>query len=371
MGSNNNRPLKILTWHIHSSYLYYLLQTPHEFYVPKKPGRPEAYGGLPKGPSFEWPSNAHEVPAHEVKNLDLDVILFQVKRNYIYDQFEILSEEQRMLPRIYLEHDPPREHPTDTKHWVEDPNTLIVHVTHFNKLMWDNNRSPTKVIEHGVVVPEDIRYSGELNRGIVVVNDIAARGRRLGADIYLHTKMHTPLDLVGIKAEDAGGLGEIKHHELPAFEARYRYFFNPIRYTSLGLAVCEAMMVGLPIIGLATTEMVSVIENGYSGYLDTSIDTLIDAMKLLVAEPDEARKLSKGSRQTALERFNVQRFSSEWYETIQETAANGKSQQDLPEYAVVDLLEETFTSYSIPLTGKSTITTSELPESEASTGESN
>jgi NAD(P)-dependent dehydrogenase (short-subunit alcohol dehydrogenase family) len=29
---------------------------------------------------------------------------------------------------------------------------------------------------------------------------------------------------------------------------------KPVRYTSLGLAVCEAMMLGLPIIGLATTE---------------------------------------------------------------------------------------------------------------------
>jgi ADP-heptose:LPS heptosyltransferase len=29
---------------------------------------------------------------------------------------EILTEAQRRLPRIYLEHDPPREHPTDTRH---------------------------------------------------------------------------------------------------------------------------------------------------------------------------------------------------------------------------------------------------------------
>jgi len=40
-----------------------------------------------------------------------------------------------------------------------------------------------------------------------------------------------------------------------------RFFFNPIRYTSLGLAVCEAMMVGMPIIGLATTEMATTVQN--------------------------------------------------------------------------------------------------------------
>ena len=45
--------------------------------------------------------------------LDLDCILFQSRRNYLEDQ-EILSPEQRRLPRIYVEHDPPRETPTDT-----------------------------------------------------------------------------------------------------------------------------------------------------------------------------------------------------------------------------------------------------------------
>ena len=88
------------------------------------------------------------------------------------------------MPRIYLEHDPPQEHPTDTRHWVDDPNVMLVHVTPFNALMWDSGRTPTRVIEHGVMVPEDVRYSGELNRGLVVVNHLKRRGRRLGSDIF-------------------------------------------------------------------------------------------------------------------------------------------------------------------------------------------
>lgn len=364
MGSNTKRPLKILTWHIHSSYLYYLLHTPHEFYIPVKPGRPEAYGGLPGGPSFTWPANAHEVPADEVRNLDLDVILFQVKRNYFYDQFEILSEKQRRLPRVYLEHEPPREHPIDTKHWVDDPNTLLVHVTHFNKLMWDNNRTPVKVIEHGVTIPDDARYTGELEKGIVVINDMASRGRRLGADIYQYAAERAPLDLVGINAEESGGLGEVRHHELPYFVTKYRFFFNPIRYTSLGLAVCEAMMAGMPVIGLATTEMVTVVENGYSGYLDTNISTIVDAMKMLLDNPDEARRLSRGARQAAIERFHIDRFTSDWSKTLVEAASTGKSKQELPEYAVTGAFEETYASYSLPSTGGPTVTTSEMPGTE-------
>ena len=39
------RPLKILTWHTHGSYLLYLTQVPHEFYVLSKPDRPPGYAG--------------------------------------------------------------------------------------------------------------------------------------------------------------------------------------------------------------------------------------------------------------------------------------------------------------------------------------
>ena len=38
------RRLKILTWHTHGAYLYYLTQAPHDFYVLSKPGRPPGYG---------------------------------------------------------------------------------------------------------------------------------------------------------------------------------------------------------------------------------------------------------------------------------------------------------------------------------------
>jgi glycosyltransferase involved in cell wall biosynthesis len=305
-----NKPLRVLTWHVHGSYLYYLAHAPHEFYVPAKPGRPEGYGG--RAGSSRWPDGLIEVPAEEVKNLKLDCILFQSRKNYLEDQYEILTEEQRRLPRIYLEHDPPRENPTDTCHIVDDPNVLLVHVTHFNNLMWDSGRTPTMVIDHGVTIPDDARYTGELDKGIVVVNGIARRGRRLGADVFAKVREQVPLDLVGMLSEEAGGIGEVKLQYLHAFEARYRFFFNPIRYTSLGLAVCEAMMCGMPIIGLATTEMVTAVQNGVSGYVDTNVDNLIACMKDLICNPEEARRLGEGARLYALERFNIARFAHDW-----------------------------------------------------------
>ena len=309
------RKLRIFTWHIHGSYMYYLLQSQHEFFLPVKTDGSPGFGG--RGDIPHWPDNVHDVPAEQVKELDFDLILFQTRRNYEVDQYEIFTEQQRRLPRIYLEHDTPRETPTDTKHWVDDPEILLVHCTYFNNLMWDNNRTPTYVIEHGVIVPEDVRYTGELNKGIVVINDLKRRGRRLGSDIFEQARLVTPLDLVGIHWEESGGLGEVPLPALPAFESHYRFFFNPIRYTSMGLAVCEAMMIGMPIVGLATTEMVTVIENGLNGYIDTNPGALVDYMRELLDDPGLAHRMGMMARHTALQRFNIQRFVRDWSEAFE------------------------------------------------------
>lgn len=323
-------PLKIFTWHIHGSYLYYLSQSTNQFYIPVREDRSDGYGG--RSGSFAWGNNVIEVPVEEIKDQDFDVILFQSRKNYLEDQYEILSERQRALPRVYLEHDPPREQPTDTKHIVDDPEMLLVHVTHFNKLMWDNNRTPSRVIDHGVIVPEDVQYSGELPRGLVVVNNLFKRGRRLGLDVFEYVRQRVPMDLIGINSDLAGGIGSLPLDQVAPFEARYRFFFNPIRYTSLGLAVCEAMMIGMPIIGLATTEMVTAVENDVSGYLDTNVDNLILVMKDLIENPGKASQWSRGAKEAAQKRFNIQRFAADWDETFRQVANNRQTEAVLSSF---------------------------------------
>jgi hypothetical protein len=307
--------LKILTWHTHGSYLHYLTQVPHDFYVLSKPDRPPGYSG--RYGHIPWGDNVIDMPVDQVKDHRFDCILFQDDDQYLTDQHIYLSQAQRRLPRIYLEHDTPREHPTDMRHPVDDPEMLLVHVTPFNALMWNSGRTPTRIVEHGVIVPKGAVYDGSLARGLVVVNNLASRGRRLGGDIYHTVRKDVALDLVGMGAQDVpGGLGEVQLTQLPAFSAKYRFFFNPIRYTSLGLAVIEAMMIGMPIIALATTEMATVIRNDVSGYADTSIPKLVKHMQDLLTDPEKARLLGEGAKRYALERFNIDRFVADWNETF-------------------------------------------------------
>lgn len=304
------RRLRVLTWHVHGNYLWYLTQAPHDFYVPFRAGGAPGYGG--RSPGFPWPPNLHQVASSDVRRRAFDVVIFQTHRNWLVDQHELLSDAQRRLPRICIEHDPPLEHPVDQRHPVQDRDVLIVHVTPFNALAWDTGDVPTHVIDHGVVVPPDVAYTGELDRGIVAINNLRTRGRRLGADLFLRARDRLPLDLVGLDAESLGGIGPVPPVGLRAFEAHYRFLFHPSRWSSLGLAVIEAMSIGMPVAALATTEMPMVIEDGVHGLIDTDIDRLISRMRDLIDDPGLAREMGECARQRALERFHIDRFTDDW-----------------------------------------------------------
>jgi hypothetical protein len=311
--------LRILTWHVHGNYLYYLSQAPHDFYIVTKPGNPPGYAGC--GGALPWGPNVHEVPYAEVPGTQFDCVLYQHQQHYLQDRLLLLTAAQRALPTLYLEHDPPQQHPTNTLHPVQDRAVMLVHVTPFNALMWDSGMTPHCVIEHGVIVPSNACYEGTLPKGICVVNHLARRGRRLGADVFEQARRQVALDLVGMGAQESNGLGEIANPDLPAFMARYRFFFNPIRYTSLGLAVIEAMMIGLPIVALATTEMATVIQNGRNGFADTRVPALIDAMHALLKDPALAHEWGNQARRTAQERFDIHRFAHDWNQVLRTVSA--------------------------------------------------
>ncbi len=316
----HSRRLQVLTWHVHGNYLWYLSETPCDFILPVGGRSGHGYSG--RGNTFPFGENVKDCPLKDLKTQRFDCILFQSRKHFEFDQHELLSASQQRLPKIYLEHDPPWDDVTDQKHWFNDPNGLLVHVTHYNRLMWQSDKVPTRVIEHGVKVPESARFSGELPRGITALNHLARRGRKVGADIFRDLAKRTPLDLVGMAAEEAGGLEEISPTELAHFISRYRYFFSPIRYTSLGLAILEAMSIGLPIVGLATCELATVINNGVHGYLDNNPSRLLEHMERLVGDRRLAQQMGEAARQLALERFNIRRFADDWHQLLCEVAGD-------------------------------------------------
>lgn len=313
------RRLRILTWHVHGNYLYALSHVPHDFVVPGLPGRVPHYGAL--GDRIPWGTGLTQVSADALRDMQFDCVLYQSRQN-LEDARLLLSEEQRALPSAYLEHDPPMPHPTDTRHVFSHDKGMIVHVTPYNAVMWDCGDMPSRVVEHGVPAPT-VSYDGSFGKGIAVVNHLGRRGRRIGVDVFEHVRARTPLDLIGMESEKLGGLGEVPNMEVAAFMARYRYFFSPIRYASLGLSLIEAMLCGVPVVGFGGTELPVLVRNGENGYVDNRLDRLVDVGRQLLAEPELARAWGAAGREMALQRFGMDRFVSDWvnvFETLMETA---------------------------------------------------
>ncbi len=73
MPPSSSRRLRILTWHVHGSYLDSLVRTGHEFFLPVRDGSDGRHGGVGH---WGWPRDrVHEVPERAVRELDVDAVL--------------------------------------------------------------------------------------------------------------------------------------------------------------------------------------------------------------------------------------------------------------------------------------------------------
>jgi len=72
------------------------------------------------------------------------------------------------------------------------------------------------------------------------------------------------------------------------------------------------MMIGMPVVGLATTEMATVFRGSCASLVDTDVARLIKTMKALLEDPELAVRLGAAGKAIAAERFEINRFTQQW-----------------------------------------------------------
>jgi glycosyltransferase involved in cell wall biosynthesis len=186
------------------------------------------------------------------------------------------------------------------------------------------------VIEHGIVDPGE-RYTGEIAHAAVVVNDPVRRGRVTGTDLLPGFAEHAPLDVFGMR------VNALRHHpgfppdrihlheDLPQDQmhtelARRRVYVHPIRWTSLGLSLLEAMQLGMPAVALATTEAARAVPPG-AGVVSPSVAELHEAMCAFINDKELARETGAAAREAALERYGLKRFLERWDQVLAEVSS--------------------------------------------------
>jgi glycosyltransferase involved in cell wall biosynthesis len=312
--------MRILLWHVHGSWTTALVQGEHTYVLPVLPDRSE--NGRGRAETWDWPDSAVDVTPEEAEEAEVDVVILQRPHELhgLAEQWLGGRVPGVDLPAVYLEHNAPQGRIADMVHPAADrPDLTLVHVTHFNDLFWDSGSTPTRVIEHGVVDP-GYRYLGELPRAAVAINEAGRRGRVTGTDLVGRFADRVPLDLFGIGAGSLGGTENLRQEELHDELARRRVYLHPIRWTSLGLSLIEAMHIGMPVVALATTEAPEAVPPE-AGVISTRVETLADAACRYVADRDIAREAGLAARKAALERYGLKRFLADWDELLAEVVA--------------------------------------------------
>jgi hypothetical protein len=311
--------MKVLLWHVHGAWTTAFVHGDHEYTVPVVADRGPDGVGIAR--TYAWPEGVRELPPERLRDEDFDAVVLQRPH-----ELEHLAEEWlgrrpgRDLPAVYVEHNAPQGRIADMRHPAADrPDLVLVHVTHFNSLFWDAGSTPTRVVEHGIVDPGH-RYTGELPRTAVVINEARRRARVTGTDLLDRFAAAAPLDLFGMDAASLGGIEDLPQADLHDELARRRVYLHPIRWTSLGLSLIEAMHLGMPVVALGTTEAHEAVP-AEAGAVSTRIDVLENTIRRLVADPAEAHERGQAAREAALERYGLERFLADWDDVLEAVAS--------------------------------------------------
>jgi hypothetical protein len=316
--------VRVLLWHVHGAWTTAFVHGGHQYLVPTLPER--GASGRGRARTYTWPRSAVEITPEQAAHAEVDVVVLQRPEELhgLAERWLGGRRPGRDLPAVYLEHNAPQGRIAGMRHPAADrPDLHLVHVTHFNHLFWDAGTTPTRVIEHGIVDPGE-RWSGTVERAAVVINEPSRRGRVTGTDLLGRLSAAVPIDLFGIGTEQVGDGDRVRAHgDLPHDRrlldelARRRLYLHPVRWTSLGLSLLEAMHLGMPVVGLATTEVVEAVPPE-AGVLSTRVDTLAEAAAELLRDPERARVMGKAARAAAQARYGLPRFLRDWDQLLEE-----------------------------------------------------
>jgi len=309
--------MNVLLWHVHGSWTTAFVSGSHHYVVPVLPDR--GPDGLGRARTWRWPDSVREVAPEALADEDVDVVVLQRPHEADLAETWLRRRPGRDVPAVFVEHNAPQGRIADMRHATADRRDLVlVHVTHFNRLLWDAGTTKTSVIEHGIVDPGE-RYSGELASAAVVVNEPVRRGRVTGTDLLPFFASHVPLRLYGMRTAELGG-ADLTQAQLHDAMARHRVYLHPIRWTSLGLSLIEAMHLGMPVVALATTEVPAAVPP-QAGIVSNDLDELARELVALMNEPERCSLMGKAAREHARGRFSLERFLGQWDDLLHEVTS--------------------------------------------------
>ena len=310
----------VLLWHVHGSWTQAFVAGRHRYLLPVT-GDSDGLGLAGRS----WPS-AREVPFYGLPDTDIDLVVLQRPEEIDLAARWMHRRPGVDVPAVYVEHNAPHPYAECSRHPLAGRRDIVVvHVTEFNRLMWDTGIAPTRVIDHGIDDP-GFRFTGELPAVATMINEPVRRGRTVGTDLLAPLSAYAPIDLWGTGSHDVAASGRVTAHgdvappELWNDVARRRVYVHTARWTSLGHSLLEAMFLGMPVVAVAAT-MAPLAIPGEAGVVSADTAALGRAIEEFLVDHAAAAAAGKAAREFATARFGLERFLHDWDVLIEELCA--------------------------------------------------
>ena len=318
--------MKILAWHVHGSWMTAFVHSRTTCSSPSCPtAAPTGSAGPPPtaGPPGSGRSPRAEIARPGAGRRRAAAARRRRPRSRAWTGLEA----GRDVPAVYVEHNTPRGDVTGWRHPLADQHRIpIVHVTHFNAAMWDNGEAPVRVIEHGIPDPGHL-YDGRWSRSAFACNEPVRRTRVAGTDLAARIARDVPVHVYGMKTDGVeqiiptglAGAEELAQADLHKRMAEHRAYLHPYRWTSLGLALLEAMTLGMPVLALAATAAPQAVPAG-AGLVSARRRRARAPRRAPCRRPGLARAQGEVARAHALEHYGLERFLADWDRLLEEVA---------------------------------------------------
>lgn len=110
--------------------------------------------------------------------------------------------------------------------------------------------------------------------------------------------------------------GCVPRNQIMQKTEKWSIFILTSDWESFGIAVTEAMAMGLPVVTFGVGGLREVIRDGVDGFLVDSgdIDAFVERIGFLIDNPDKAKVMGENGRKRAVEKYSVRKMVNEYEE---------------------------------------------------------
>ena len=195
-----------------------------------------------------------------------------------------------------------------------DVNTFI---SDFSRKQWGYNEKNSFVVEHGL--DTDFwcgeSYAEKKDSVLSAVNLWSQRDWACGWEIWKKTvgfKSQNSLPYVVVGKNDGLSKAASSLEDLRKYYSNSLVFLNTSLHSPIPMALLEAMACGCAVVSTNTCMIPEVIKHEENGLLGSDEAELRHHCQRLLKDKEFAIALGDSARKTILEKFNINRFVSDW-----------------------------------------------------------